>query len=95
MPEILHLLWHAVEHTVLDTLKVLPFLFLTYLLMEFLEHKAGGAAERWLKGSGKIGPLLGGALGILPQHQRTDRGNGHEEILVKNLAVDNVPCSLP
>jgi hypothetical protein len=35
--------------------------------MEFLEHKAGGAAERWLKGSGKVGPLLGGALGLLPQ----------------------------
>ena len=67
MHEILHFLWHALEHTVLDTLKILPFLFLTYLLMEFLEHKAGGAAERWLKGSGKVGPLLGGALGILPQ----------------------------
>ena len=42
-------------------------MFLTYLLMEFLEHKAGGAPERWLRGSGKIGPLVGGALGVLPQ----------------------------
>lgn len=67
MPEILHLIWHAFKHTIPDTAKILPFLFLTYLLMEFLEHKAGGAAERWLKGSGRVGPLLGGALGILPQ----------------------------
>ena len=67
MPEILHILWHAFKHTLPDTAKIIPFLFLTYLLMEFLEHKAGGAAQRWLKGSGKIGPLLGGALGILPQ----------------------------
>ena len=67
MPEFLHLVGHSVLHSCLETLKLLPFLFLTYLLMEFLEHKAGGAAERWLKGSGRIGPLLGGAMGVLPQ----------------------------
>ena len=67
MPEILHLTGHALLHSLEETLKLLPFLFLTYLLMEFLEHKAGGAAERWLKGSGKIGPLLGGAMGVIPQ----------------------------
>lgn len=53
--------------TLLDTLKLLPFLYLSYLLMEFLEHRSGGAAERWLRRSGKVGPLIGGLLGILPQ----------------------------
>ena len=53
--------------TLLDTLKLLPFLYLTYLLMEFLEHRSGGAAERWLRRSGQVGPLIGSALGILPQ----------------------------
>lgn len=53
--------------TLLDTLKLLPFLYLSYLLMEFLEHRSGGAAERLLKRSGQIGPLFGAALGILPQ----------------------------
>ncbi len=67
MHEILHHFGHLILHTVLDTLKVVPFLFLTYLLMEFLEHKANGAPERWLRGSGKVGPLFGGALGVLPQ----------------------------
>ena len=67
MHDLLHVLEHAVIHTLTDTLKILPFLFLTYLLMEFLEHKAGGAPERWLRGSGKVGPLLGGLLGMLPQ----------------------------
>jgi hypothetical protein len=67
MHEFLHLLGHSVLHTLGDTVKVVPFLFLSYLLMEFLEHKAGGAPERWLRGSGKIGPLVGGALGVLPQ----------------------------
>ena len=54
-------------HSLLDTAKLLPFLFLTYLLMEFLEHKSGDAAGRLLRRSGKIGPLLGGALGVVPQ----------------------------
>ena len=67
MSEFFHLAGHALLHALEETLKLLPFLFLTYLLMEFLEHKAGGAAERWLKGSGKIGPLLGGAMGVIPQ----------------------------
>ena len=67
MRNLLHLLGHSVLHTLEDTVKVVPFLFLTYLLMEFLEHKANGAPERWLRGSGKIGPLVGGALGVLPQ----------------------------
>lgn len=67
MHEFFHLLGHSVLHTLEDTVKVVPFLFLTYLLMEFLEHKAGGAPERWLRTSGKVGPLIGGALGVLPQ----------------------------
>lgn len=58
--EILH-------HTLIDTAKLVPFLYLTYLLMEFLEHKAGNAPERWLKSSGRFGPLFGSALGLLPQ----------------------------
>ena len=53
--------------TLFDAANILPFLFLAYLFMEFLEHKSGGAAERWLRRSGKIGPLVGAGLGILPQ----------------------------
>ena len=55
------------SHTLLDTFKLVPFLFLTYLLMEFLEHKSGNAAENLLRRSGKVGPLLGGLLGVVPQ----------------------------
>lgn len=65
-----HLIEHLPEllsHTLLDALKLIPFLFLAYLLMEFLEHRSESAAEAQLRRSGKIGPLIGGALGILPQ----------------------------
>ena len=58
---------HALLHSLEETAKLLPFLFLTYLLMEFLEHRAGGAPERWLRHSGRIGPLVGASLGLLPQ----------------------------
>lgn len=53
--------------TLLDTARLLPFLFLTYLLMEFLEHHSGDRLGRWLGRSGRVGPLIGGALGIVPQ----------------------------
>lgn len=52
-----HLIEHLPEilsHTLLDTLKLIPFLFLAYLLMEFLEHRAGNAAEHQLQRSGKM-----------------------------------------
>lgn len=51
----------------LDVLKLLPFLFLTYLCMEYVEHKTAGGAERFVKRSGKFGPLVGGVAGVLPQ----------------------------
>ena len=57
------ILWH----TVIDTAKLVPFLFLSYLLMELLEHRSSDAAESWLRRSGRIGPLIGGAFGVVPQ----------------------------
>ena len=67
MHEFLHALSHSFLHTLTDTAKVLPFLFLTYLLMEFLEHKAGDGVEKGIKRAGRFGPLAGGALGLVPQ----------------------------
>ena len=54
-------------HTLLDTLKIVPFLFLTYFFMELIEHKSGSIATNWLKTSGKIGPLAGAVVGAFPQ----------------------------
>ena len=51
----------------IDTLTIIPFLFLTYLLMEFIEHKAGDKAERFMKRAGIFAPAVGGALGVVPQ----------------------------
>lgn len=53
--------------TVIDTLKLLPILFLTYLLMEAVEHKAGEKTLAFIRSARGWGPLAGGALGIIPQ----------------------------
>ena len=62
-----HHVWHILRHSVTDSLKILPFLFLTYLLMEFLEHKAGDKLNAAISRAGKGGPAIGGALGLVPQ----------------------------
>lgn len=50
-----------------DCVKLLPFLFLTYLAMEYLEHKAGDKLQNAIRKSGKCGPVIGSILGAFPQ----------------------------
>ena len=53
--------------TLIDAVKILPFLFVAYLIMEYLEHKTGDKTKNLIKKSGKLGPLFGGMLGVFPQ----------------------------
>ena len=53
--------------TVLDSVRLLPFLFLTYLFMEALEHHTGSRLSRKIQSAGKWGPVWGGLLGVIPQ----------------------------
>ena len=57
----------ALLDTIIDSLKLLPFLLVTYLLMELLEHKAGKKTNKLIQKSGKFGPIIGAILGIVPQ----------------------------
>ena len=50
-----------------DTLKLIPFLFLTYILMEWIEHRTGSHTQAAILRAGKAGPVFGGILGIVPQ----------------------------
>lgn len=58
---------HALEHAFEDSLALIPILFITYLIMEWLEHKAKGKTLNMIRVSGKLGPAAGGILGIIPQ----------------------------
>ena len=54
-------------HSFLDSLKLLPFLFLMYLLVEYFEHKNNGHLQGIFTKTKSMGPLLGAALGTIPQ----------------------------
>ena len=61
------MLIHVIEHTLIDNIKLLPFLFVTYLVMEYIEHKTSDKTEEMIKKSGRFGPVMGGTLGVVPQ----------------------------
>ncbi len=67
MKEILHSIWHALSHSLEELLFTVPFLFLAYLLMEYIEHKASTKMENTVAKIGKFGPFVGTGLGLIPQ----------------------------
>ena len=53
--------------TLLDALKILPFLFVAFLIIEFFEHKLTNKSEKAIKKAGNFGPIVGSLLGAIPQ----------------------------
>ena len=51
----------------LDSLKMLPFLYLIYLLMEVLEHRTGARFPQFIGKTAPLGPLAGSLIGAFPQ----------------------------
>ena len=51
----------------LDTVKLIPFLFLTYLIMEWFEHRSETKTQSAILKAGRLGPLVGGLIGVVPQ----------------------------
>ena len=56
-----------IEETLIDGIKLLPFLFITYIIMEYIEHKTSNKTKDIIKKSGKFGPFIGSLLGAVPQ----------------------------
>ena len=61
------LLLHFIEHALEDTLVLVPFLFVTYIALEALEHAAGARANAVVRRAGAAGPVAGALLGVVPQ----------------------------
>ena len=57
----------AIWDGTLDTLKLIPFLFITYLVMEWVEHRTSDHTKTAIRKAGRLGPLVGGILGVIPQ----------------------------
>lgn len=63
----MEMIWDVISDTLIDGIRILPFLFLAYLAMECLEHWTGGRMQAVVRKSGKAGPAIGGILGVFPQ----------------------------
>lgn len=63
----LHTLEHVFMHAIEDNIRIIPFLFVTYCIMEYMEHAMTAKTTGFVRNSGKMGPLFGGILGIIPQ----------------------------
>lgn len=55
------------KDTSIDSIKLLPFLFIAYLIMEYIEHKISENSKQKIQKAGKIGPFFGSLFGIFPQ----------------------------
>lgn len=53
--------------TILDSIKLIPFLLLAFLIIELIEHKLNNKTEKIITKSKKIGPIIGSILGAIPQ----------------------------
>ena len=62
-----YMLMEVIKDTALDSIKLLPFLYITYLLIELIEHKVGEAGRARIGAAKKSGPIWGALFGIIPQ----------------------------
>lgn len=60
-------MFEVIEDTLLDSVKLIPFLFIAFLIMEVIEHKLSKKSRKVIEKSGKFGPFFGGLLGAFPQ----------------------------
>lgn len=58
---------HIFLHSFIDSLKILPFLFIAFLIIEIIEHKLSEKSKKIIGNSGKFGPVVGAFLGVIPQ----------------------------
>lgn len=53
--------------TIIDSLKLIPFLLVAFLIIELLEHKLNNKTKNIITKSKKVGPIIGSLLGVIPQ----------------------------
>ncbi len=62
-----HLFESILGHTLQDTWSLIPFLFIVFLVLEYMEHSMSDKSVAAIEKAGKAGPLLGGIIGAFPQ----------------------------
>ena len=71
-----HLHMNPIIHAIYHSLLILPLLYIAYVLMEFIEHKAGNAFKNALQEDRRTGPIAGATIGLLPLCGFSDLGAG-------------------
>ena len=61
------MVWDIILDSLIDTAKVLPVIFLVYVLIEFIESREGKLKTLGKAFSGRFAPLFGAGMGIVPQ----------------------------
>lgn len=59
--------FHILEHSIIDTLPMIPILIITFIVIEYMEHKFSSRLQEKVKNAGFLGPLVGAFIGIIPQ----------------------------
>lgn len=67
LQDFLELLGDHIVDAAVDTLYLIPFLLVTYLVLEFIEHRMSHKSQDLIKKAGVAGPIIGGILGLVPQ----------------------------
>lgn len=60
-------MWDIILDSLIDILKLIPFLFVAFLILEYIEHKMSKKNQKILINNRKLGPIVGGILGAFPQ----------------------------
>lgn len=63
----MHELIHSIVHSFFDSIKLLPFLFIAFFIIELIEHKLSNKSKMIIAKSGRFGPIIGSLLGLIPQ----------------------------
>lgn len=56
---------HILIHTLEDLIGIIPFLYIAFLIMEYLEHRVNSKKDKL--NNKKLGPVIGSILGVIPQ----------------------------
>lgn len=63
----MHEYWHVLLESIIETAKILPFLFIVYYLIELFEYKYATKFQNNKLLKGKASPVFGSAVGCVPQ----------------------------
>lgn len=64
MHEFLH---DVIIHSLTETIMIIPFLFVVYILIEYIEKNSSSRIQYALSHSGAYSPIVGAGLGAIPQ----------------------------